>query len=141
MIGYKYPNIASGATPIGRAGRAPDENTNFRQARIRQLQLLHQPNMAVDINFEFSDRVRRDNMSECRVHNMKIRPRDPSCGPGTCTSCALLENSHIHDMMKNSNGRVGYPKYKTKIQNSIRPPRPELNLRQHMPDSSPGTGV
>jgi hypothetical protein len=26
MIDYKYPNIASGATPIGSAGRAPDEN-------------------------------------------------------------------------------------------------------------------
>jgi hypothetical protein len=25
MIGYKYPTIASGATPIGSAGRAPDE--------------------------------------------------------------------------------------------------------------------
>jgi hypothetical protein len=26
MIDYKYPTIASGATPIGSAGRAPDEN-------------------------------------------------------------------------------------------------------------------
>jgi hypothetical protein len=25
MINYKYPTIASGATPIGSAGRAPDE--------------------------------------------------------------------------------------------------------------------
>jgi hypothetical protein len=25
MIDYKYPTIASGATPIGNAGRAPDE--------------------------------------------------------------------------------------------------------------------
>jgi hypothetical protein len=25
MPGYKYPNIDSGATPIGSAGRAPDE--------------------------------------------------------------------------------------------------------------------
>jgi hypothetical protein len=25
MIGYKYPTIASGATPIGSAGRAPDK--------------------------------------------------------------------------------------------------------------------
>jgi hypothetical protein len=25
MIDYKYPTIASGATPIGSAGRAPDE--------------------------------------------------------------------------------------------------------------------
>jgi hypothetical protein len=26
MIDYNYPTIASGATPIGSAGRAPDEN-------------------------------------------------------------------------------------------------------------------
>jgi hypothetical protein len=26
MIDYKYPTIASGATPIGSAGRAPDED-------------------------------------------------------------------------------------------------------------------
>jgi hypothetical protein len=26
MIDYKYPTIASGATPIGSAGRSPDEN-------------------------------------------------------------------------------------------------------------------
>jgi hypothetical protein len=25
MIDYKYPTIASGATPIGSAGRTPDE--------------------------------------------------------------------------------------------------------------------
>ena len=68
MIGRKHPNIASSITPIGSADRAPDENANIRQARTRQLQLLHQPNKAVDINFEFSDRVRRDNMSECRVY-------------------------------------------------------------------------
>jgi hypothetical protein len=27
MPGYKYPNIDSGATPIGSAGRAPDRKT------------------------------------------------------------------------------------------------------------------
>jgi hypothetical protein len=27
MPGYKYPNIDSGATPIGSAGRAPDRLT------------------------------------------------------------------------------------------------------------------
>jgi hypothetical protein len=26
MIDYKYPTIASGATPIGSAGRTPDED-------------------------------------------------------------------------------------------------------------------
>jgi hypothetical protein len=29
MPGYKYPNIDSGATPIGSAGRAPDRKTNI----------------------------------------------------------------------------------------------------------------
>jgi hypothetical protein len=29
MIDYKYPTIASGATPIGSAGRAPDEILKF----------------------------------------------------------------------------------------------------------------
>jgi hypothetical protein len=35
MIGYKYPNIDSGATPIGSAGRAPDRKTISRE-RIQQ---------------------------------------------------------------------------------------------------------
>jgi hypothetical protein len=29
MIDYKYPTIASGATPIGSAGHAPDEDGNI----------------------------------------------------------------------------------------------------------------
>jgi hypothetical protein len=35
MIDYKYPTIASGATPIGSAGRALDRNTILRE-RIQQ---------------------------------------------------------------------------------------------------------
>jgi hypothetical protein len=35
MPGYKYPNIDSGATPIGSAGRAPDRKTISRE-RIQQ---------------------------------------------------------------------------------------------------------
>jgi hypothetical protein len=35
MSGYKYPNIDSGATPIGSAGRAPDRKSISRE-RIRQ---------------------------------------------------------------------------------------------------------
>jgi hypothetical protein len=31
MPGYKYPNIDSGATPIGSAGRAPDRLTISRK--------------------------------------------------------------------------------------------------------------
>jgi hypothetical protein len=31
MPGYKYPNIDSGATPIGSAGRAHDRRTNLRK--------------------------------------------------------------------------------------------------------------
>jgi hypothetical protein len=30
MPGYKYPNIDSGATPIGSAGRAPDRKSISR---------------------------------------------------------------------------------------------------------------
>jgi hypothetical protein len=30
MLGYKYPNIDSGATPIGSTGRAPDRKTMLR---------------------------------------------------------------------------------------------------------------
>jgi ribosomal protein L12E/L44/L45/RPP1/RPP2 len=33
MPGYKYPNIDSGATPIGSAGRAPDRKTILRKIR------------------------------------------------------------------------------------------------------------
>jgi hypothetical protein len=35
MPGYKYPNIDSGATPIGSAGRAPDRKSISRE-RFRQ---------------------------------------------------------------------------------------------------------
>jgi hypothetical protein len=31
MPGYKYPNIDSGATPIGSAGRSPDRKTISRK--------------------------------------------------------------------------------------------------------------
>jgi hypothetical protein len=31
MPGYKYPNIDSGATPIGSAGHAPDRKTISRK--------------------------------------------------------------------------------------------------------------
>jgi hypothetical protein len=35
MPGYKYPNIDSGATPIGSAGRAPDRKTISRNSMRR----------------------------------------------------------------------------------------------------------
>jgi hypothetical protein len=35
MLGYKYPNIDSGATPIGSAGRAPDRLTISRKNSIK----------------------------------------------------------------------------------------------------------
>jgi hypothetical protein len=36
MPGYKYPNIDSGATPIGSAGRAPDRNIISRKNSTRR---------------------------------------------------------------------------------------------------------
>jgi hypothetical protein len=36
MPGYKYPNIDSGATPIGSAGRAPDRKTILRYSTRRE---------------------------------------------------------------------------------------------------------
>jgi hypothetical protein len=36
MPGYKYPNIDSGATPIGRAGRAPDRKLISRKNSTRR---------------------------------------------------------------------------------------------------------
>jgi hypothetical protein len=38
MIDYKYPTIASGVTPIGSAGRAPDEKL-FREERGRKFRV------------------------------------------------------------------------------------------------------
>jgi hypothetical protein len=35
MIDYKYPTIASGATPIGSAGRAPDEDLLWKDYQWR----------------------------------------------------------------------------------------------------------
>jgi hypothetical protein len=36
MLGYKYPNIDSGATPIGSAGRAPDRKTISKKNSTRR---------------------------------------------------------------------------------------------------------
>jgi hypothetical protein len=36
MPGYKYPNIDSGATPIGSAGRAPDRKVILRKNYTRR---------------------------------------------------------------------------------------------------------
>jgi hypothetical protein len=36
MPGYKYPNIDSGATPIGSAGRAPDRKKILRKNSTRR---------------------------------------------------------------------------------------------------------
>jgi hypothetical protein len=36
MPGYKYPNIDSGATPIGSAGRAPDRKTILRKNSTKE---------------------------------------------------------------------------------------------------------
>jgi hypothetical protein len=38
MIDYKYPTIASGATPIGNAGHAPDEEL-LREERGRKIRV------------------------------------------------------------------------------------------------------
>jgi hypothetical protein len=35
MPGYKYPNIDSGATPIGSAGRSPNRKTISRKNSIK----------------------------------------------------------------------------------------------------------
>jgi hypothetical protein len=37
MPGYKYPNIDSGATPIGSAGRAPDRKTILRRIQQKEM--------------------------------------------------------------------------------------------------------
>jgi hypothetical protein len=36
MLGYKHPNIDSGATLIGSASHAPDRRTNLRKNSIRR---------------------------------------------------------------------------------------------------------
>jgi hypothetical protein len=36
MLGYKHPNIDSGATPIGSAGGAPDRKTILRKNLTRR---------------------------------------------------------------------------------------------------------
>jgi hypothetical protein len=40
MIDYKYPTIALGATPIGSAGRAPDEELLWEKTRKKILSPL-----------------------------------------------------------------------------------------------------
>jgi hypothetical protein len=37
MSGYKYPNIDSGATPIGSAGRAPDIKKILRKNSTKEM--------------------------------------------------------------------------------------------------------
>jgi hypothetical protein len=74
----------------------------------RHLQLLQQPNEASDK--KFLDRVRRDNMSGSRAfQNEGKTPGSVLCSLAFAQECALLDFIHIDDMLKNHNGRVGYP--------------------------------
>jgi hypothetical protein len=43
MPGYKYPNIDSGATPIGSTGRAPDRKKISRKNSTRRRRRLFEP--------------------------------------------------------------------------------------------------
>lgn len=44
-----------------------------------------------------------------RVYAVKIRPDDHIERARTRISCAIPEEPHAYDMMKNPNGRIGYP--------------------------------
>jgi hypothetical protein len=58
MIDYKYLTIASGATPIGSAGRAPDEDGNIGYYTRVQNRLHHQWQTS-DNKLDFTP-IRRD---------------------------------------------------------------------------------
>ena len=90
----------------------------------------------------FSERVRRDKILNAMI--AKIRegktPGSVLCGVVPAPECALPHIIHIDDMMKNPDGRVGYPITLTGIQHSIRPKRHVLDYAS-IPNSSPGTRV
>jgi hypothetical protein len=60
MIDYKYPTIASGATPIGSAGRAPDEEL-LREERQRKFRVYE-----LNISLPSGARIKEpDNFGHC----------------------------------------------------------------------------
>ena len=112
MLSYKQQNIASGATSIRNAGRAPDENIlqsnttspvqSVDSVRFVDSRLLTPTHYAtphttstlsatVDI---YPDRIRCGNISGCCVYDVKIRPSDHICWPGTA-SAALYQKISI----------------------------------------------
>jgi hypothetical protein len=68
MIDYKYPTIASGATPIGSAGRAPDEEL-LREERGRKFRVHYRwqaPENKLDISLPSGERIQElDDFGYC----------------------------------------------------------------------------
>jgi hypothetical protein len=59
MIDYKYPTIASGATPIGSAGRAPDEEL-LQEERGRKIRVhcwWQAPENKLDISLPSGEQI------------------------------------------------------------------------------------
>jgi hypothetical protein len=53
MPGYKYPNIDSGDTPIGSAGRAPDRLTILRKNSTRRIRRRRGRNFEPMIDYKY----------------------------------------------------------------------------------------
>ena len=55
------------------------------------------------------DHLRGSNIFGCYVYDVKVRLVDPLYRPGTVHDDALSVIIHAYGVMKNPNGRVGYP--------------------------------
>jgi hypothetical protein len=123
MIDYKYPTIASGATPNGSAGRAPDDVFSWILQRWRREKLqesslllsgasfywsrLNNPNILCagsvkqDCDIWLSSCVIATKL-ECRDWNIS-RSKTPGfvlCGPVYAHGCALLVCICVYDAKK-----------------------------------------
>ena len=103
----------SRATPIGRAGRAPDRNdgTTCPLCRLRPERRLLASHSPINCNL-FNIKCGVDNSSTTQiastskdisgyhVYDVKIRPVDLIYRPGNCIRCALPVIFHAYSVMK-----------------------------------------
>jgi hypothetical protein len=128
----KKSTIALGATPIGSAGRAPDDVFSWilqrwRREKFQELSLLpsgasfitqgwitqifgtfKQSNKAATCDSRVASSRQNLNVVVKTYHEGKT-PGSVLCGPVYAYGCALLVRIHVYDAKKNPSGRTGYP--------------------------------
>jgi hypothetical protein len=125
-----YPKIlaiASGATPIGSAGCAPDDIYSWllkQKEQIRKFYYSHRERPSLSIKVirvlytlkqsnkatTYDPRVALSQQnSNVMIYHEGKTPGSILCGPVYAHGCALLVCIHVYDAKKNPGGCTGYP--------------------------------